>query len=449
MLGAFNNIFKIPELRKRLVFTLGILFLLQVGNRVPIPGIDSALLEELNRNSGGGIFGLINQFTGGAFSQLSVFAMGVMPYITASIVFQLLTLVWPTLEQLSKEGEEGRKKIEQWTRYATVGITFMQSFMLLSSYQYQTLGQGGGNTVAYNPGLFFLLEGALGMTTGTILVMWMGEQITQRGIGNGISIIIFANIVARFPQSVTLMAVLVREGGVAFPIVLVMIAMMVVVIAFIVLLTYGQRRVMIKRGKQIVGRRTAPATTSYLPLRINTAGVIPVIFASSIMIFPSTLLTLVGGLFPESWNLFLQDFINGFLVPGKPIYVCCEFLLILFFAYFYTAITFNPKDIAENLQKHGVAIPGYKHGAKTEEYLNTILTRITLAGAIMLAAVAVLPQIFIAWTHVPSQMNDFLGGTSLIIVVGVALDTVNQIENHLRVRNYEGFRAGPMRRPRF
>ena len=447
MLGAFDNVFKIPELRKRLIFTLGVLFLLQVGNTLPIPGIDSNLLLQLSRGSSGttDIFGLINQFTGGAFQRLSIFAMGVMPYITASIVFQLLTMVWPTLEQLSKEGDEGRKKIEQWTRYATVGVTFAQSFMLLSAYQYQEVN---GFTVAYSPGMSFLLQGALAMTAGTILIMWMGEQITQQGIGNGISLIIFANIIARFPEAIALMGSLLKEDMVSPMIAVSILVLMVVVIGFIVLLTYGQRRVMIKRGKMIQGRRQAPATTSYLPLRINTAGVIPVIFASSIMIFPSTILSLLGGFFPE-FNQTCQDFLQRHWGPGKFFYTMGEFLLILFFCYFYTAITFNPKDIAENLQKHGVAIPGYKHGAKTEEYLNNILTRITLAGAIMLAFVAILPQVFIAWTHVPYQMHDFLGGTSLIIVVGVALDTVNQIENHLRVRNYEGFRVGPTRRPRF
>jgi preprotein translocase subunit SecY len=448
MLGAFNNVFKIPELRKRLLFTLAVLFLLQVGNTLPIPGIDSKLLLVLSRGASGGttdIFGLINQFTGGAFHRLSIFAMGVMPYITASIVFQLLTIVWPTLEQLSKEGDEGRKKIEQWTRYLTVVVTFAQSFMLLSAYQYQEVN---GTTVAYNPGLSFLLQGAIAMTAGTILIMWMGEQITQQGIGNGISLIIFANIIARFPEAISLMGSLLKEGMVSPAVAALIIVLMVFVIGFIVLLTYGQRRVMIKRGKMIQGRRQAPATTSYLPLRINTAGVIPVIFASSIMIFPSTILQLMSGIFP-AFAQTCQDFLSKHWRSGEPVYTIFEFILILFFCYFYTAITFNPKDIAENLQKHGVAIPGYKHGAKTEEYLNNILTRITLAGAIMLAVVAILPQVFIAWFRVPYQMHDFLGGTSLIIVVGVALDTVNQIENHLRVRNYEGFRVGPTRRPRY
>lgn len=447
MLGAFNNVFKIPELRFRLLFTLGVLFLLQVGNHIPIPGIDSGLLKRISESSGGSndIFGLINQFTGGAFTRLSVFAMGVMPYITASIVLQLLTIVFPTLEQLSKEGEEGRKKIEQWTRYLTVVITFFQSFMLLSAYQRE---EYNSLTVAYNPGISFLLQGAIAMTTGTMLIMWMGEQITQRGIGNGISLIIFANIVARYPADVSMMGALVRQGAVGPIIVVAMVLLMVGVIGFIVLLTYGQRRVTIKRGKQIVGRRQAPATTSYLPLRINTAGVIPVIFASSLLVFPSTIISLIGSNLPESFGYYLENF-SGWFVPGNLVYAFAEFVLILFFCYFYTAITFNPKDIAENLQKHGVAIPGYQHGAKTVEYLDTILTRITLAGAVMLATVSVLPQLFIAWTDVPPQMGELLGGTSLIIVVGVALDTVNQIENHLRVRNYEGFRVGPARRPRF
>jgi preprotein translocase subunit SecY len=448
MLGVFSNIYKIPDLRKRLLFTLGILFLLQIGNRVPIPGIDSGLLERMIQGEAGGskdIFDLINQFTGGAFQRLSVFAMGIMPYITASIIFQLLTIVSPTLEQLSKEGEEGRKKIEQWTRYATVLVTFGQAAMLLSASQNQ---QMGSETVAINPGFTFVLIGALAMTAGTILVMWMGEQITQHGVGNGISLIIFANIIANFPNTVGTLVVMVREGVVGVLTIVALVALMFFVIAFIVLLTYGQRRVTIRRGKQIIGRRTAAAHTSYLPLRINTAGVIPVIFASSIMIFPATFAQLLGGVMPESIESVLTWFSERF-IPGNPIYMTIEFFLILFFCYFYTAITFNPKDIAENLQKQGVAIPGYKHGAKTEQYLNDILTRITLAGGIMLAFVAILPQIFISWTGLPFMVSDLIGGTSLIIVVGVALDTVNQIENHLRVRNYEGFRVGPGRRPRF
>ena len=448
MLGAFNNIFKIPDLRKRILFTLGVLFLLQVGNRIPIPGIDSDLLEQLVAGDTGqtrDIFTLINQFTGGAFQRLSIFAMGIMPYITASIVLQLLTIVIPTLEQLSKEGEEGRKKIEQWTRYLTVAITLLQSIMLLSAQQRQMVST---QTVAYSPGPAFVMIGAMSMTAGTILIMWMGEQITQQGVGNGISLIIFANIIARFPQAFSVIAMLLKEGQTEIMTIAFMFVLMVAVIGFIVLLTYGQRRVTIRRGKQIVGRRTAPAHTSYLPLRVNTAGVIPVIFASSIMIFPSTILQLVGGIMTENLRDILEWF-AGWFVPGNPVYIVLEFFFILFFCYFYTAITFNPKDIAENLQKHGVAIPGYKHGAKTEAYLNDILTRITLAGGIMLATVAILPQIFIKWSGLPYLVDDFLGGTSLIIVVGVALDTVNQIENHLRVRNYEGFRVGPARRPRF
>lgn len=441
MLGAFNNIFKIPDLRKRILFTLGVLFLLQVGNRIPIPGIDSDILADMARADSGStdIFTLINQFTGGAFQRLSVFALGVMPYITASIVFQLLTMVSKTLEQLSKEGEEGRKKIEQWTRYSTVGITFAQAFMLLTSFQ---SAQGpSGDTVAYSPGFGFLLQGAIAMTAGTILVMWMGEQITQQGIGNGISLMIFANIIARFPEATASIGMLVRNGQISMVIIVLMMAVMVGVIAFIVLLTYGQRRIAIRKGKQQVGRRMTQASGSYLPLKINTAGVIPIIFASSLMVFPSTIFSIIGPMLPEGGQIAFESAIRWW-VPGNPIYMTFEFLMILFFCYFYTAVVFNPKDIAENLQKNGVAIPGYKQGAKTEEYLDSILTRITLAGAVMLALVAILPQIFIEVTGLPYIVSDFIGGTSLIIVVGVALDTVNQIENHLRVRNYEGFRTG-------
>ncbi|MCA9416492.1 MAG: preprotein translocase subunit SecY, partial [Candidatus Omnitrophica bacterium] len=326
-------------------------------------------------------------------------------------------------------------------RYSTVVITFAQASMLLVSFQNQ---QGpSGDTVAYSPGLAFLLQGALAMTTGTILVMWMGEQITQQGIGNGISLIIFANIIARFPEAATSIGMLVRNGRISMVIILMMFAVMIAVIAFIVLLTYGQRRISIRKGKQQVGRRMMQAGgTSYLPLKINTAGVIPIIFASSLMIFPSTIFQIVGPILPEGMSIWMESFISQYWVPGNSIYIFFEFFLILFFCYFYTAVVFNPKDIAENLQKNGVAIPGYKQGAKTEEYLDSILTRITLAGAVMLALVAILPQIFIRVTGLPFMVSQFLGGTSLIIVVGVALDTVNQIENHLRVRNYEGFRAG-------
>jgi len=432
------------------LFTISVLFLLQVGNRIPVPGIDSGVLAAIHQTSTGGtqdIFGLLNQFTGGAFRQLAVFAMGIMPYITVSIILQLLTLVSPTLEKLSKEGEEGRKKIEQWTRYGTVAITFMQASMLLSYYK--DLQGPGGTPVAYNPGLSFLLLGAMAMTGGTVLIMWMGEQISQRGVGNGISLIICANIIAGYPDSVAKVGSLVRLGAISELVVLAMVIMMIVVIAFVVLLTYGQRRVAIKRGKQVVGRRQSPTTSSYLPLRINTAGVIPVIFASSLMIFPSTLLGLVGNYLPDGPQIWLDGVLSVYWVPGAFVYVFFEFILIVLFCYFYTAITFNPQDIAENLQKQGVAIPGYQHGKKTVNYLEHILNRITLAGALMLAMVAILPQLFISATKLPPQVSDFLGGTSLIIVVGVALDTVNQIENHLRVRNYEGFRVGPSRRPRF
>jgi preprotein translocase subunit SecY len=440
VLQAFINIFRIPELWKRVRFTLFMLIILQLGALITVPGVDTQALEAYMTGSRmeGTLFGMLDMFTGGAFKQLSFFALGVMPYITASIIFQLLAVVWPYLEELSKKGEEGRKKITQYTRYATVGITALQASMLAVQIKNAAITSAG--PIVPGSGVWFVFMTMLSMTTGTIFIMWMGEQITERGIGNGISLIIFANIVARFPQAVNDGIKLLRVNAPQFtPFrAITVIVLMLVVIAVIVVLNDAQRRITIKRGRQVVGRKVYGGNVSYLPIRINQAGVIPVIFASSILMLPTTVLQ------------FIQvDFLNTFnqvwMQRGGILYTTIDFALIVFFCFFYTAITFNPKDVAENLQKYGITIPGYSHGRRTEEYIERILVRVTVVGAIMLAVISVFPDILYQSWKIPYSIANFLGGTGLIIVVGVALDTVNQIENHLRVRRYETFRkkSGP------
>jgi len=442
MIDAIANIFRIPDLKKRVLFTLAIIALLQIGHSVPIPGINPLQLAKTTK-TGSDLFNLIDIFAGGAFLQCSVFALGIMPYISASIILQLLTVTSPYLEELSKKGEEGRKKITQYTRYGTVFITAFQSFLLSFSLENS---QYWGNIV-YHPGWGFRIMCMMAMTAGTMIIMWMGELITERGIGNGISLIIFANIVARIPQAVSQAFVLLAMEEPSFtPLkALVTFAVLVVVIAGVVIIQYGQRRVPIKRGRMVRGGRMYGAqSNAYLPLRINTAGVIPVIFAAAILTLPSFFLNFATPLansdtFKWVYNSF--QWLHENLQPGMVVYSFIYVGLIIFFCYFYTAITFNPKDVAENLQKYGSTIPGYSHGKRTEEYLTRILNRITLAGAIFLAAIAVLPDVMQRYMQIPSTIAHLLGGTSIIIVVGVALDTVNQIENHLRVRNYDGFRA--------
>jgi len=441
MIDAVANIFRIPDLKKRVYFTLAILAVLQIGHFIPIPGINPAQLQNVSRTAGG-LYSLLDLFAGGALFRCSVFALGIMPYISASIILQLLTVTSPYLEELSKKGEEGRKKINQYTRYGTVFITAFQAFML--SFSFENVEHWG--PIVYQRGWMFRFLCMVSMTTGTIVIMWMGEQITERGIGNGISLVIFANIVARIPEAVTRGYVLLAEETSSFtPLkALVTFGVLVAVIACIVIIQYGQRRVPIKRGRMVRGGRMYGAqSNTYLPMRINTAGVIPVIFAASILILPATfsqfLMPLESSVY-FGWLYSGARWLTDNLRAGYFVYEFFYVLLILFFCYFYTAITFNPKDVAENLQKYGSTIPGYSHGKRTEEYLTRILNRITLAGAIFLAFVAVLPDVMIRSMDIPYDIAHMLGGTSIIIMVGVALDTVNQIENHLRVRNYDGFR---------
>jgi preprotein translocase subunit SecY len=448
MLGKIANIFKIPDLRARVMFTLGLLVVLQLGKHIPVPGIDAvALYAQKGTGDSNTLFGLVDLFTGGAFSNYSIFALGVMPYITASIIMQLLTAVVPYFEELSKQGDEGRKKMTQYSRYMTVGITMLQGGM----YGFYTLNSST-NVVTVQSWLFIINSMVL-MTTGTMFIMWMGEQITERGIGNGISLIIFVGIVSRLPQVIgSIIIALGPEGNLNILQLLFLLAIFVLMVMAIVMLNEGQRRIAIKHGRRMVGSRMYEGRVHYLPIKINTAGVIPIIFASSILFFPTVILSFFED---KSGNTnMLQEMLYtviSWLSPGAFLYYVLYTALIVFFCYFYTAIMFNPKDVAENLRKHGVAIPGYSSGKRTEDYIQRILERVTLPGSVFLALVAIIPDIIIQSMNLQYMgLGGFLGGTSLIIVVGVALDTVKQIENHLRMRNYEGLRPGssPMRRRR-
>ncbi len=431
MFNAFLNIFRIPDLRKRVLFTLGLVSIYRLGAHVPTPGINADALAKIMGSQAGmnTLLGMMDMFSGGSFRQMTVFALGIMPYITASIILQLLTVVVPYLEELAKKGEEGRKKLTQYTRYLTVVITMFQSFML--SFWIESLQVETGAGVVTSPGIGFKLLTMLTITSGTAFIMWLGEQITEKGIGNGISIIIFVGIVARFPNAVRLSIIQFKNGVMSTFDILVILAMMVAVTAIIVVTQNAQRRITIKRGKQVIGRKQYAGNVSYLPIRINTAGVIPIIFASSILMFPAT----IAGFTEVEWLKSAARY----LYPGNLLHSLLYVILTIFFCYFYTAITFNPKDTAEHLQKYGATIPGYSHGKRTEDYIDTVLVRVTFVGGLFLAGVAVLPDLVTQFMGIPWMVADFLGGTGLIIIVGVALDTVAQVENQLRVRNYDGF----------
>ncbi|MDJ0831428.1 MAG: preprotein translocase subunit SecY [Desulfobacterales bacterium] len=417
--SGFGNIFKIPELKKRIIFTLSLLIVYRVGVHVPVPGIDSAVLADIFARAKGTILGIFNMFSGGALENLSVFALGIMPYISASIILQLLTVVIPHLERLKKEGEQGRKKITQYTRYGTVVLSIIQGFGI--SVGLEKMG------AVISPGWSFRVMTVITLTAGTAFIMWLGEQITERGIGNGISLIIFAGIVARAPTALANTFRLVSTGEMAIFTVIILLVMMIAVVGAIVFVEQGQRRIPVQYAKRVVGRRMYGGQSTHLPLKINTSGVIPPIFASSIMMFPATIASFIT----IAW---MQDFVAT-LTPGNVVYEVCFVGLIFFFCYFYTAVTFNPVDVADNMKKHGGYIPGIRPGKFTADYIDKVLTRITLGGAIYVAAVCVLPSILITKFNVPF----YFGGTALLIVVGVAIDTVAQIESHMLARHYEGF----------
>jgi len=425
VLGTFQSIFKIEELRKKIFFTLGILVIYRLGGHIPTPGVDSALLSA--SLSGDTIFGLLDLFAGGAFLKATIFALGIMPYISASIMLQLLGAVVPYLQKLQKEGEEGRRKITQYTRYLTVLIAALQAFgtaqFLLS------LPSASGAPIVYMPAATFVPLTMLTFTCGTIFIMWLGEQITERGIGNGISLIIFIGIIARFPEAVIQEVQYLWTGYRNILVEVAIVVMMVLVIAAVILVTRAQRKVPVQYPKRVIGRKVYGGATTHLPLSVNSAGVIPIIFAQSIMFLPAT----VQQLFPsQEW---ISNIVTGSLAPGSMVYNVVYALIIIFFAYFYTAIVFNPIDIADNMRKNGGFIPGIRPGKRTAEYVEKILTRITLPGAIFFAMIAVLPWVLMRYMNV----NFFFGGTGLLIVVGVALDTLQQIESHLLMRHYDGF----------
>ena len=446
---SFRNIFAIPDLRKRVLFMFGLLAVYRIGCIIPTPGIDPQALLEFMEQMQGTVLGFVNTFTGGSLGRVAIFALGIMPYISASIILQLLTVVWPYLEKLSKEGEMGRRKITQYTRYGTVIISIIQGTSI--AFFLENLTSPGGAPLVFNPGLGFKFMTVLSLTTGCAFVMWLGEQISERGIGNGISLIIFAGIVVGLPGAVLTLFSQMQSGAMSLLKILFLSAFMLVVVAFIVYMERAQRRIPVQYAKRIVGRRQYGGQSTYLPLRVNTGGVIPVIFASSVVTVPAT----VAGMIQYEP---IQQIATA-LQWGQPIYYLLYVASIIFFSYFYVSIIFNPNDLAENMRKYGGFIPGIRSGRRTSEYIDKVLTRLTLVGSLYLAGVSVLPEFLIAgfkvgglpfvgasldrvaplWLTEGMGINFYFGGTSLLIVVSVAMDTLQQIESQLVMRNYEGF----------
>jgi preprotein translocase subunit SecY len=448
--NSLKNIFAVSELRNRVLFTLGLLGVYRIGHRITVPGVNIGALSELANQMQNQMFGLYDMFSGGNLSKVTIFALGIMPYISASIILQLLTVVWPYLEKLSKEGELGRRKITQYTRYGTIFLSVVQAMGIAFFLERQT-NVAGGLPLVYHPGLAFRLMTVLTLTTGTCFIMWLGEQITERGIGNGMSLIIFSGIVVNFPRAVIQTIEQIRTGQLGLISMLILMVVMALVIAAIIFVERGHRRVTVQYAKRVVGRRMYGGSSTHIPLKVNTGGVIPVIFASSILAFPAT----IASMFKGPWS----EAITNQLGIGMPLYNLLFVSGIIFFAYFYTAIIFNPDDVAENMRKYGGFIPGIRPGKRTAEYIDTILTRITLAGAIYLAIIAIIPQFLLNgfkvapipfigdWldANLPRFITQgmgvlfYFGGTSLLIVVGVAMDTVQQVESQLIMRHYDGF----------
>jgi preprotein translocase subunit SecY len=423
MLEGFSGASRIPELRRRLLFTAAMLAVYRIGVAVPTPGIDGQALASFFDRASSTLFGWVNLFSGGGLEHFSVFALGIMPYISIAIILDLLKMGWPYLDELYKEGEAGRRKISQYTRYGTVGLSIVQGGMI--AYGLESAPAPGGGSFVYHPGPAFIAMTVITLTAGTIFVMWIGEQITERGVGNGISLIIMAGIVARLPSALGTTVEYLRNGEMSIFVLIMIVVVVIGVTGGIVYVETGQRRIPIQYARRVVGRRVYGGQSSHLPLKVNTSGVIPPIFASSILVFPATVATFVPAL--KDWS--------AYLTPGGLIYNVVYVALIIFFCFFYTAVTFNPVDVADNLKKYGGFIPGIRPGRFTAEYIDRVLSRITLGGAIYVSAVCVLPTLLIQRFNVPF----YFGGTALLIVVGVALDTVAQIETHLLTRNYEGF----------
>ncbi len=427
MIGGVQNIARITELRNRILFTFAMLAVYRLGAFVVTPGINDTVIKSFFEQMSGTMFGLFAMFSGGALEQLSIFSLGIMPYISASIIFQLLTVVIPQLEALKKEGEQGRKKINQYTRYATIVLALFQSTLISVALENGQFGEGA----VTNPGWGFRLMCMVTLTTGTAFIMWLGEQITERGIGNGISLIIFAGIVISIPSGIGQLLQLIRTEQFSILQALTFVAIGVAVIGFVVVVERGQRRIPIQHARRVVGKRVQQGGMSYFPLRVNTAGVIPAIFASSLLLFPFTI-----GQFTDS--IVVQRFIDDYLNPASIVYQAVYISLIIFFCYFYTAIMINPDDVADNIKKSGAYVPGIRPGKHTAEYINRVLTRVTLVGAVYMSAVCVLPTLLAVQMNVPF----YFGGTALLICVGVGLDTIGQVEAHLVSRQYEGFVRG-------
>ena len=425
MLEGLTNISKIPELQKRILFSFLLLIVYRIGAHVPTPGIDTMALAAYFDQAKGSLLGLFDMFAGGALSNLSVFALGIMPYISASIILQLLTIAVPHLEKLSKEGDAGRRKITQYTRYGTVVISIIQGFGIAIGLE--NMAGPTGASIVIEGGWGFRLMTMMTLTAGTAFIMWLGEQITEKGIGNGISLIIFAGIVCRGPEAIINTFRLLSTGEMGIFFILILVVMMVAIVGVIVFVESAQRRIPVQYAKRVIGRRVYGGQSTHLPLKINTAGVIPPIFASSIIMFPAT----IANFIPHPW---MQGIAQA-LMPGKIAYELLYIAFIVFFCYFYTAVTFNPVDVADNMKKHGGYVPGIRPGKKTADYIDDVLTKLTFSGAIYVSAVCVLPSILISYFNVPF----YFGGTALLIVVGVALDTAGQIETHLLTRQYEGF----------
>jgi len=421
LVGAAN----IPELRKRVIFTLFMLLVYRMGVQIPTPGINGEALAAFFAKNADTLFGMFNMFSGGALERFSIFALGIMPYISASIIIQLLTVVIPQLEALSKEGEAGRRKITQYTRYGTVLLSVIQGFFIASGLEGMT--SPVGVPIVIDPGIEFKLLTVLTLTSGTAFIMWLGEQMTERGIGNGISLIIFAGIVARMPAAVGNTVEFIKSGELSLIFVPIIIALIFLVVGFIIFIETSQRRIPIQYAKRVVGRRVYGGQSSHLPLKLNVSGVIPPIFASSIMMFPAT----IGSFVQVDW---VQQLSAAFS-PGTVYYYALYVAMIVFFCFFYAAVTFKADDVAENLKKNGGFVPGIRPGKKTAEFLDYVLTRLTVVGAIYLSAVCVMPTILISKLNVPF----YFGGTALLIVVGVAIDTISQIESHMIMKNYDGF----------
>ncbi len=450
-MDSVKNIFAIPELRKRVLFTFGLLAVYRLGSKIPTPGVNTAALAELASRAQGTMFGLYDMFSGQNLSQMTIFALGIMPYISASIILQLLTVVWPYLERLSKEGDLGRKKITQYTRYSTIALSIIQALAIAFFLEGNT-NMTGGLPLVFNPGWGFRLMTVLTLTTGSVFVMWLGEQITERGIGNGMSLLIFAGIVVGLPRAVAATLVQLQTGEMGPFRLVALVAMMIAVVGAIVFVERGHRKVTVQYARRMVGRRMYGGASTHIPLKVNTGGVMPVIFASSILAFPAT----IAPMFPQ--NGIAQSIVTQ-LSMGYPLYNLLYITMIIFFAYFYTAIIFNPDDVAENMRKYGGFVPGIRPGKRTAEYIDGILARITLAGAIYLAMVALLPEFLLTGFKVepipfigerldaivPGWITDgmnvqfYFGGTSLLIIVGVAMDTVQQVESQLIMRHYDGF----------